>query len=43
MLASARGGDGLTVKRLEKLALAAEQRLQERLDGAKDPGVTFEQ
>ena len=43
MLANARGGDGLTVKRLEKLALAAEQRLQERLDGAKDPGVTFEQ
>jgi len=43
MLASARGADGLTVKRLEKLALAAEQRLAERLDSAKDPGVTFEQ
>ncbi len=43
MLETARGGDGLTVKRLEKLTLAAEQRLAERLDSAKDPGVTFEE
>ena len=43
MLANAKGGDGLTVKRLEKMVLVAEQRLQERLDTAKDPAVTFEQ
>jgi hypothetical protein len=43
MLEHAKGGDGLTVKRLEKMVLVAEQRLQERLDTAKDLGVTFEQ
>lgn len=43
MLDHARGGDGLTVKRLEKLVMAAEQRLEERLDGAKDAGITFEE
>ena len=36
MVTKSRGGDGLTVKRLEKLALAAEQRLNERLAAAKE-------
>ena len=34
---------GLTVKRLERELLNAEERLKKLLDGAKDPGVTFEQ
>jgi N12 class adenine-specific DNA methylase len=42
MLERARGDSGLTVKRLEKLVLRAEQRLQERLDAPKDPGLCFE-
>lgn len=43
MLQRARGGDGLTVKRLEKLVMAGEQRLRERLDAPRDQGITFEQ
>ena len=42
MLATARGGRRLTVKRIERMIAAGEQRLTERLDGAKDDGVTFE-
>jgi hypothetical protein len=42
MLANARGGDGLTVKRVEKAVLAGEQRLKERLDNPKDRGVCWE-
>jgi N12 class adenine-specific DNA methylase len=34
---------GLTVKRLEQAKLQAEERIKALLDGAKDPGVTFEQ
>jgi N12 class adenine-specific DNA methylase/SAM-dependent methyltransferase len=41
-LPAARGGAGLTVKRLEAALLRAEERLKARLDSAKDPGVTFE-
>jgi N12 class adenine-specific DNA methylase len=37
-----RGGGGLTVKRLEAAALRAEERLKAKLDGVKDPGITFE-
>jgi N12 class adenine-specific DNA methylase len=33
---------GLTVKRLERALLQAQERLKSKLDGAKDPGVTFE-
>ncbi|MGO9973429.1 MAG: helicase-related protein, partial [Solirubrobacteraceae bacterium] len=43
MLQRARGGDGLTVKRLEKMVLTAEQRVQGLLDHPVDPGVCFEQ
>lgn len=43
MLERSRGGEGLAVKRLEKMVLAGEQRLAERLDGAKDAGLTFEE
>ena len=42
MLASAQGGDGLTVKRIEKMLVNTEQRIAERLDAVKDPGITFE-
>jgi N12 class adenine-specific DNA methylase len=36
-------GASLTIKRLEKKVLRAEAAMQKRLDGAVDPGVTFEQ
>ena len=39
---AAKGGNGLTVKRLEGALLRAEQRLTAKLDSAKDPGITFE-
>ena len=42
MLENARAGEGLTVKRLERMVLTREQRLADRLDGARDPGITFE-
>src|SRR5262249_12665291 len=42
-LQRSRGEGGLTVKRLEQAKLQAEQRLAKLLDGAKDPGVSFEQ
>jgi N12 class adenine-specific DNA methylase len=41
-LDTARGGEGLSVKRLEAALLRAEERLRARLDSAKDPGITFE-
>jgi N12 class adenine-specific DNA methylase len=41
-IATAKKGEGLTVKRLEAALLRAEERLKARLDSAKDPGVTFE-
>jgi N12 class adenine-specific DNA methylase len=37
------GGARLTVKRLETMKLRAEERLKSKLDGEKDPGITFEQ
>ncbi|WP_249011199.1 DEAD/DEAH box helicase family protein [Conexibacter sp. DBS9H8] len=45
MLTSARGlkGGSLTVKRLEKMVLSAEEQLKKRLDTVKDPGISFEQ
>lgn len=43
MLDNSRKGHGLAVKRLEKAVLAAEERLKERLDGPRDPGISFEQ
>jgi N12 class adenine-specific DNA methylase len=45
MLATARGltGGSLTVKRLEKMVLGAEEQLKKRLDSVKDPGVSFEE
>lgn len=43
MLLSAKGGEGLTVKRLEKQLLRRQEALQKRLDGKVDPGITFEQ
>ena len=42
MLTTARGGAGLTVKRLERMVMAGEERLKDRLDGARDEGITFE-
>ncbi len=42
MLENAKGGQGLTVKRLEKQLLRAEQALEKRIDGPVDPGITFE-
>jgi N12 class adenine-specific DNA methylase len=39
----ARGGRGLTVKRLEGALARAEERLKKLTDGAKDPGITFEE
>jgi len=39
---AAKGGERLTVKRLEGALLRAEERLRAKLDSAKDPGVTFE-
>jgi N12 class adenine-specific DNA methylase len=42
MLTNAKGGQGLTVKRLEKALLRGQAALERRLDGAVDPGITFE-
>jgi N12 class adenine-specific DNA methylase len=42
-LDNARGGDGLTVKRLEGSLLRAEERLNRLLDGANDVGISFEE
>jgi N12 class adenine-specific DNA methylase len=42
MLTAAKGGQGLTVKRLEKALLRGQAALERRLDGAVDPGITFE-
>ena len=36
------GGDRITVKKLEKALLRAEERIKAKLDSAKDPGITFE-
>jgi N12 class adenine-specific DNA methylase len=45
MLSTARGlkGGSLTVKRLEKMVLSAEEQLKRRLDTVKDPGISFEE
>ena len=43
MLDNAREGDGLTVKRVEKLVAAAEEKLNKLLDGPDDAGLTFEE
>ncbi len=42
-IARSRAGKSLTVKRLERSLLAAEERVKAKLAGARDPGVTFEQ
>jgi N12 class adenine-specific DNA methylase/SAM-dependent methyltransferase len=36
-------GQRLTLKQLERMKLQAEQRIAGKLDGIKDPGITFEQ
>jgi N12 class adenine-specific DNA methylase len=44
MIERMKGGDGrLTLKRLQKLKINAEERIKKKLDGAKDVGITFEQ
>lgn len=43
MLENSRGGDGLAVKRLEKMVLAAESKLDALMDATQDPGITFEE
>jgi N12 class adenine-specific DNA methylase len=43
MLETAREGDGLTVKRVEKLVARAEEKLAKLLDGPEDAGLTFEE
>ena len=42
-LDNAKGGHGLTVKRLEGALARAEERLKKLTDGVKDPGITFEE
>jgi N12 class adenine-specific DNA methylase len=42
-LETAKGGRGLTVKRLENSLARAEERLKKLTDSAKDPGISFEQ
>ncbi|WP_375481062.1 helicase-related protein [uncultured Jatrophihabitans sp.] len=42
-LEAAKGGRGLTVKRLENSLARAEERLKKLADSAKDPGINFEQ
>ena len=42
-LENAKGGGGLTVKRLQGSLARAEERLKQLTDGAKDPGITFEE
>jgi len=41
-ISNAKGGDGLSVKRLEAALLRAEERLKASLDITRDPGITFE-
>jgi N12 class adenine-specific DNA methylase/SAM-dependent methyltransferase len=41
-ITASKEGDGLTVKRLEGALLRAEERIKQKLDAAKDPGITFE-
>jgi N12 class adenine-specific DNA methylase len=41
-IASAKKGEGITVKKLEGMLLRAQERLKAKLDSAKDPGITFE-
>ena len=43
MLENAREGEGLTVKRIEKMVAASEEKLAKRLDGPEDAGLTFEE
>ncbi len=43
MLANSRSGQRLSVKRLERAVLAAEEQLKKRMDAPRDPGITFEQ
>ncbi len=43
MLANAQAAGGLTVKRVEKIVLQAEQNLARQLDAEKDPGISFEE
>jgi N12 class adenine-specific DNA methylase len=38
----AKGGQGLTLKKLEAMLLRAQERIKAKLDSAKDPGITFE-
>jgi N12 class adenine-specific DNA methylase len=42
-LDNAKGGHGLTVKRLEGALARAEERLKKLTDGVKDPGISFEE
>jgi hypothetical protein len=42
-LANAKGGQGLTVKRLEGALARAEERLKTLSDTVKDPGISFEE
>ncbi len=41
-ISAAKKENGLTVKRLEKALLRAEERLRAKLGSTKDPGITFE-
>jgi N12 class adenine-specific DNA methylase len=43
MLENARSGGGLSVKRLEKMVMAGEQRAETLMDAARDAGLTFEE
>ncbi len=43
MLEQTEGSTTTTVKRMEKLVNAAEERLEELLDVTQDPGITFEE
>ena len=36
-------GENVSLKRLEKMKLNTEERIKDKLDSAKDPGITFEQ
>jgi hypothetical protein len=42
-ISRSRNGNALSVKRLERALLQAEERIKRKLDSAKDPGVTWEQ
>lgn len=44
MLVEAKASDArFSVKRLQRMKLQAEERIKRKLDGAKDPGISFEQ